>query len=368
MSGAGRGIVRGVRQLIVFGCALALVACTAEASVPEDSSATTATTTTTTIVPDLARLIEATLDVESDGATEPFEFDIPAGTRSVGITAVGGSNDVIAVTQLTLGDGIDRVGVGRIPPVLLENVASQHLRMVPGDVFQEAGTGVQTLTFPNSPGTGDVPPGQGSVRVSSTGRSLDLTIVLAPDADNLTLPLDVFVSDPDLALGPDSSALTRAADLLGQAGIIVEFRTIASVDTPDGFRAEAGLRVDGPVASLVELAATVGTDALDVFVVPQLDVSGFSPRIPGPLVPSPLRAVVVKSTSRPSDLGRVIAHEVGHYLGLHHLELYTDDHRPVPDPIPDTEPGSNNLMDAGTILTEGQIEVIRRSPLLEPTG
>lgn len=352
----------------MFGCALALVACTAEVSEPDDSSTTTAPTTTTTTNTDLPRLIEVTVDVESDGATEPFTFEIPAGTRSVGITAVGAPSDVIAVTELTLGDGIDRVGIGRIPPVLLENVASQHLRMVPGDVFQEASTGVQTLAFPNAPGTGEIPPGPGSVRVSSTGRSLDLTIVLAPEAENLTLPLDVFVSDPDLTLGPDSPALTRAADLLEQAGIIVEFRTIASIDTPDGFRAEAGLRVDGPVAWLVELAASEGTEALDVFVVPQLDVSGFSPRIPGPLVPSPMRAVVVKSTSRPSDLGRVIAHEVGHYLGLHHLELYTDDHRPVPDPIPDTEPGTNNLMDAGTILTDGQIEVIRRSPLLEPAG
>lgn len=365
MSRTRRGIVRGVRQLIVFGCALALVACTAEVSVPEDSSSTSTTTTT---APDLQRRIEITVDVESDGATEPVPFEIPAGTRSVGVTAVGGANDVIAVTELTLGDGIDRIGVGRIPPVLLENVASQHLRMVPGDVFQEASTGVQTLAFPNAPATGDIPPGPGSVRVSSTGRSLDLTIVFAPEAETLTLPLDVFVSDPDLTLNPDSPALTRAADLLEQAGIVVEFRTIASIDTSDGFRAEAGLRVDGPVASLVDLAAAGGTDALDVFVVPQLDVSGFSPRIPGPLVPSPLRAVVVKSTARPSDLGRVIAHEVGHYLGLHHLELYTDDHRPIPDPIPDTEPGTNNLMDAGTILTDGQIEVIRRSPLLEPTG
>jgi len=76
----------------------------------------------------------------------------------------------------------------------------------------------------------------------------------------------------------------------------------------------------------------------------------------------------VKSTQRPSDLGRVIAHEVAHYLGLHHLELYTDDNRAIPDPIPDTSPGGNNLMSGGTILTEGQIDVLRRSPLLEPTG
>lgn len=97
-------------------------------------------------------------------------------------------------------------------------------------------------------------------------------------------------------------------------------------------------------------------------------MSGLSPRIPGPATQSPLRAIVVKSTTRPSDLGRVIAHELAHYLGLHHLELYTDDNRPIPDPIPDTTPDENNLMSRGTILTEGQVDVLRRSPLLEPAG
>lgn len=349
--------------------ALSLIsACTTSGGVAETTAPPPSIEPTTTTVPEAPRTIEATLSVGSDGSTEPLTFTVPPGTRSVGVTAVAAASSVMGVSELTLADGVDRVGIGRVPAPLLENIATQHVRLLPGDVFQEAGVGVHAFTYPNEPLDGALPAGEAVLGLVSTGRSVDVTISLPPVSEDLVLPLDVFVIDDDLALDPGSAALDRAADLLGQAGITIRWDTVSALaaDEPQ-IGVDGVVAVDGPVADLVDAASSMGSGALDVFVLSDLPVSGLSPRIPGPAVQSPLRAVLVKSTQRPSDLGRVIAHEVAHYLGLHHLELYTDDNRAIPDPIPDTSPGGNNLMSGGTILTEGQIDVLRRSPLLEPT-
>lgn len=347
-----------------------IAACTAGEE-PATETATSDSTTTSTTPPAASgpRIIETTLDVGSDGSTEPLAFTVPSETRGIGVTATGNSSDVIAVAELTLADEIDRVGINRIPDALLESIASQHVRLLPGDVFQEAGIGVHAFVYPNSPLDNEIPAGEATLRLVSNGRSLDVTISLPPVSEDLTLALDVIVADPDLSLADDSAALDRAADLLGQAGITVRWDTVAAMEFEvPSISVDGVVGARGPVAQLVEAAATIGTEAVDVFVVPELAVSGLSPRIPGPATQNPLRAVVVKSTQRPSDLGRVIAHEVAHYLGLHHLELYTDDNRAIQDPIPDTTPGQNNLMSGGTILTEGQIDVLRRSPVLEPSS
>ena len=356
-----------VRSVALSALAL-LGACTASSGEVAVPTTTVPTTSTTVALIEGPRIVEATLAVGSDGSTEALSFTVPSGTRSVGVTASGGASDVLGVAELTLSDGADRVGITRIPVPLLENIASQHVSMLPGDVFQEAGIGVHAFVYPNSPvDDGEMVAGEARLRLVSTGRSVDVTVSLPPVGDGLELAVDVFVTDPDFALRRDSAALERAADLLGQAGITVRWDTVEAlgIDEPS-LGVEGPVEVRGPIAGMVEAAADLGTDAIDVFVVSRLPVSGLSPRIPGPATPSPLRAVVVKSTTRPSDLGRVIAHELSHYLGLHHLELYTDDNRPIQDPIPDTTPGENNLMAGGTILTEGQIDVLRRSPLLEP--
>ena len=306
--------------------ALALLAACSANGIQGDEPTTTRPppgTSTTAAGIDAPRTVEATLAVGSDGSTETLTITVPSGTRSVGITASGGPADVLGVAELTLADGTDRIGIGRIPVPLLANVATQHVRMLPGDVFQEAGVGVHALVYPNAP-TDEVelPPGEARLRLVSTGRSVDVTVSLPVVADALELAVDVFVIGPDPALGPDSPALQRASDLLGQAGIAVRWETVEGLDIVEpSFGVEAAAEVRGPVSELVEAASGRGTDAVDVFVVSRLPVSGLSPRIPGPATPSPLRAVVVKSTTRPSDLGRVIAHELGHYLGLHHLQL-----------------------------------------------
>ena len=365
---------RYLRNPAVCAAVVAVMAsgCTA-ADVRTDTTEPAATTSTrsptSTSVPVGPRMVEATLEVGADGSTEPLEFVVPPDTRSIGVTASAGASAVIGVAELTLADGSDRVGIESIPQVLLESIADQHLRLLPGDVLQEASVGVHAFVYPNTPHEeAALPAGDATLRLVSTGRAMDVVIVLPPVVDDLSLPVDVFVTDPTIELSESSPALATASDLFAQAGIEILWKTVTSlaVEEPT-VSVESAVTVDGPMSEVVDAAAGVGTEAIDVFVVSDLPVSGLSPRIPGPTTQSPLRAVLVESTQRPSDLGRVIAHELAHYLGLHHLELHTDDNRPVSDPIDDTEPGTNNLMAGGTLLTAGQVDVLRRSPLLEPT-
>lgn len=48
------------------------------------------------------------------------------------MTAVGAASSVIGVSEPTLADGVDRVGISRIPAQLPENIATQHVRLPTG--------------------------------------------------------------------------------------------------------------------------------------------------------------------------------------------------------------------------------------------
>lgn len=79
----------------------------------------------------------------------------------------------------------------------------------------------------------------------------------------------------------------------------------------------------------------------------------------------------------PTRFGTVMAHEVGHYLGLFHVtERPLSGVRPIVDIIEDTtddpEQAQDNLMhylsDDGSALTEGQRSVVLRHPLVRRMG
>lgn len=64
-------------------------------------------------------------------------------------------------------------------------------------------------------------------------------------------------------------------------------------------------------------------------------------------------------------LGLILAHELGHYLGLFHVPESSG----LPDHIAHTDPDSQNVMDSapnGPGLTPIQINVLRAHPALEP--
>jgi hypothetical protein len=115
--------------------------------------------------------------------------------------------------------------------------------------------------------------------------------------------------------------------------------------------------------------AWVTSDGLDVFLVESLPgpLAGLSLGLPGPPDPSSYYFGAVVRV-RPDDAGqaRAIAHEVAHFLNLHHLQdVGVSSGMTYSDPLDDTHAGDPNLMDAtGTVLTEGQAFSLSRSPLL----
>lgn len=116
------------------------------------------------------------------------------------------------------------------------------------------------------------------------------------------------------------------------------------------------------------VAGELDGPALDVFIVESLPagVGGLSLGTPGP----PLRAsyyygVAIVPAGSDGGTARVLAHEVSHFLALQHVENVGVSGDVYPDPLDDTDPGEDNLMEDGTTITADQAFALARSALLQ---
>ena len=73
---------------------------------------------------------------------------------------------------------------------------------------------------------------------------------------------------------------------------------------------------------------------------------------------------MIEPTGAGAISGRVVAHEVCHFLGLQHVQNVGISGTVYPDPLDDTVSGEDNLMQFGTALTAGQAFVLQKSPIL----
>jgi hypothetical protein len=322
-----------------------------------------------------AREVTFQVTVDASGLSEPATLRIPQNTRSITIIAEGDPDALLALGALALGDGDDLVQLpaGAPGPAMQSSYEQEEIGQMPGLLFQSIRLGTYTHVYPYRPGQ-QVIAGTGSLRIASNRPGDVRVTVLMPEDDGATvLPLDFYVISETLA-DPDASAFTGELErLFAQAGITVRVNGIERITGTPYARitdfSEPQEKPSSQSAMLPGLVADRATDGLSVFFVEGLPsgVAGLSLGTPGP----PLRTsyyygVIVRGGFPAVEQARITAHELAHFLALQHVQNRGLSGQTYPDPLDDTTPGADNLMESGTLLTPGQSFALTRSALLVP--
>jgi len=318
---------------------------------------------------------EVVLETEVDGSglSPEVAFTIPDGTRSLTVVIEGAEAGLYALGALTLGDGVDLVDLPAGDPgaAMQASFFDEQIGQMDGELFQSIRLGTYTHVYPYRPGQVAVP-GAASLRVASdTAGPVRVTILMPEDDDARTLPLNIFVVSDTLAEPTTDTFVTELERIFAQADITV---TINGVERLTGTGLEQITESTEPQeapgsqsAMLPGLVDDRDLTGLDVFFVESLPagIAGMSLGTPGP----PLRGsyyfgVVVRGNLSALGAALVVAHEGSHFAALQHVENRGVSGAIYPDPLDDTTPGQDNLMEDGTALTDDQAFALSRSALL----
>lgn len=311
--------------------------------------------------------------VDASGLSEEVSFEIPSATRSITIVVEGAPDALYALGALALGDGVDLVALPAGAPgaAMQTSYEQEQIGQMPGRLFQSIRLGTFTHVYPYRPDQ-QVIEGSGAVRIASNRPGpVTITVVMPEDDGADVLALDFYVVSDTLA-DPNTPAFKTELDrLFAQAGIVV---TLAPTERLTGTAFENITDFNEPQESptsqsamVTALVADRTSPGFDVFFVEGLPagVAGLSLGTPGPpIAGSYYYGVIVRGGFQPSELARITAHEVAHFLALQHVQNRGISGMTYPDPLDDTTPGADNLMENGTALTAGQAFALQRSALL----
>ena len=326
----------------------------------------------------------ATFSVRFDarGISQPIRVVVPERTRALAVVARGGDEVLYGLAWLETADGVEHVGLPEEPEkidlgqAMREQYLEEGVGAMPGALHQSIRLGTFTFVYPDRPGLA-LPPGEAVLRIAASdpaSPAVDVEVLMPPDDGARILPVNIFaVSSRFTYAGPDAVPFIPGLQaILGSVGIEVAVERV--VNLPDSGLArmsEISRPQEPPGSASAELAllggAMVSGDALNLFIVDALPdgLAGWSLGTPGPPLPDTCYSGVVASQAQGAELPRVLAHEIGHYLGLAHPVDTGSSGAAYPDPLDDTEPGRGNLMSGdGVALTRDQAFVVSRSPLL----
>jgi hypothetical protein len=320
------------------------------------------------------RTVDETAVVAGTGRSAPVPFEVPPGTRSIAITVEGDPAALYALAELTFADGVDLVALpdGAPGPAMEASYRDEQIGQMPGNLYQSIRLGVFSHVHPNKPAFAVVP-GPATLRVASNlPGTVAVRIVMVEDDGGAQLVLNVIVVSDTIAIGTapfvgEVRSYLAVAGIDTQLGQIVSlpgtaFETITDLNEPQ----------EPPTSQSAQLPALVagqlaGAPGVDVFIVESLPagIAGLSLGTPGPVERGGYYyGVVIEPTGAGAISGRVVAHEVCHFLGLQHVQNVGISGTIYPDPLDDTVTGQDNLMQLGTMLTPDQGFVLRKSPIL----
>lgn len=321
-----------------------------------------------------ARRVERSASVGADGLSEELVFDVPPMTRSMTIVVTGANDALYALGALRGPDGVDRVALPPGPPgpAMAASYNDEQIGQMPGELYQSIRLGTYTHVYPYKPGQ-DATAGAWALRVASDRPGpVTVTILLPEENGGRVLHLNVVVVSDSITVASPPAFLRELQRILDQAGISIVVDQIVPITGSNLENIGSGTEPQESPTSLSAMlpALTNGRitgDAFDLFVVESLppNVAGLSLGTPGP----PIRGsyyfgVLVRPAATDSQTGRVIAHEVCHFLALQHVENIGVSGMRYPDPLDDTSVGTSNLMTSGTTLTADQTYALSRSALL----
>lgn len=312
--------------------------------------------------------------VGGDGLSPPIEFEVPEGTRSVTVVIEGATGALYALGAYTLADGIDQVELPAGPPGpgMQASYRDEQIGEMPGALAQSIRLGTFTHVYPYRPGQA-VDPGRASLRVASDTPGPVRVRLLLPEDDGANVLRINFAIVSDTLFEPNTEQyMMELQRIFTQAGITVATGVVERL-TGTAFEAitqstEPQEAPGNQATMLTSLITSPDRPGLDVFFVESLPagIGGLSLGTPGPPVRgSYYFGVVIAGGQRSPEAARVTAHELAHFLALQHVQNVGISGDVYDDPIDDTVPGDDNLMEDGTVLTPGQAFALTRSALLE---